>query len=212
MATDVVTVVDDIKLPKSVTPSPSSKPLNIIGYGLTDMEIHFLQIKFTAIGVYVDAEVASHLQAWKGKSAAELLKDDSFFDALLQAPVEKYIRVVVIKEIKGSQYGLQLEGAVRDRLAAIDKYEDEEEEALAKVVEFFQGKYLKQNSVITYHFPANSKTAEVSLILDENKETKITVENPDVSGMIKKWYLGGSSAVSSTTITSFAEGIAPLLK
>ncbi|XP_057869559.1 chalcone isomerase-like protein 2 [Cryptomeria japonica] len=212
MASEVVTVVDDIQFPKSVTPSPSSKPLNIVGYGITDIEIHFLQIKFTAIGIYVDFEVASHLQAWKGKTAAEILADDSFFDALLQAPVEKFIRVVVIKEIKGSQYGLQLENAVRDRLVAIDKYEDEEEEALAKVVEFFQGKYMKKNSVITYHFPANAKTVEVSFISDEKKEAKITVENADVSGMIKKWYLGGSSAVSASTITSFTEGIAPQLK
>lgn len=43
------------------------------------------------------------------------------------APVEKLLRVVVIKEIKGSQYGVQPESAVRDRLAADDKYEDEEE-------------------------------------------------------------------------------------
>ncbi|MCI11493.1 chalcone-flavonone isomerase-like, partial [Trifolium medium] len=76
-------------------------------------------------------------------------------------PVEKVIRLVVIKEIKGAQYGLQVETAVRDRLAADDKYEDEEEEALEKVVEFFRSKYFKKNSVITYHFPANSPTAEV---------------------------------------------------
>nr|AIQ85030.1 chalcone isomerase [Taxus chinensis] len=211
MASEVV-MVDEIEFPKSVTPSASSKTLGIIGHGITDIEIHFLQIKFTAIGVYVDVDVASHLQAWKGKTAAELLADDSFFDALLQAPVEKFIRVVVIKELKGSQYGLQLENAVRDRLVAIDKYEDEEEEALAKAVEFFQGKYLKKNSVITYHFPANAKTVEMSFVTDENKAYKINVENGDVSSMIKKWYLGGSSAVSSSTIASLAEGIVALLK
>ena len=75
--------------------------------------------------------------------------------------MEKFLRVVVIKEIKGSQYGVQLESAVRDRLAAEDKYEDEEEAALEKVVEFFQSKYFKKDSVITYHFPATSPTAEV---------------------------------------------------
>jgi len=77
------------------------------------------------------------------------------------APVEKFIRLVVIKEIKGAQYGVQIESAVRDRLAAEDKYEEEEEEALEKVIEFFQSKYFKKHSVITYHFPADSATAEV---------------------------------------------------
>ncbi len=52
------------------------------------------------------------------------------------APVEKFLRVVVIKEIKGSQYGVQLESSVRDRLAADDKYEEEEEEALHEVCKF----------------------------------------------------------------------------
>lgn len=73
------------------------------------------------------------------------------------------MRVVVIKELKGAQYGVQLESAVRDRLAADDKYEDEEEAALEKVVEFFQSKYLKKNSIITFHFPATSSTAEVRI-------------------------------------------------
>lgn len=71
----------------------------------------------------------------------------------------------MIKEIKGSQYGVQLESAVRDRLAGADKYEEEEESALEKIVEFFQSKYFKKDSVIAYHFPATSPTAEVLKVL-----------------------------------------------
>lgn len=74
----------------------------------------------------------------------------------------KYFRVVVIKEIKGAQFGLQIETAVRDRLVACDKFEDKEEEELEKIVQFFQTPYLKKGSVITFHFPASSYTAEVS--------------------------------------------------
>lgn len=51
--------------------------------GITDIEIHFLQIKFTAIGVYLDAEVVGHLQQWKGKSGKDLAEDDDFFEALI---------------------------------------------------------------------------------------------------------------------------------
>ncbi|KAL5569633.1 hypothetical protein UlMin_026208, partial [Ulmus minor] len=149
--------VDDIAFPPQIT---TSKPLSLLGHGITDIEIHFLQIKFTAIGAYLEPEVVKHLEKWKGKKGTELAEDDDFFDALISAPVEKFIRVVVIKEIKGSQYGVQLESAVRDRLAADDKYEEEEEEALEKVVEFFQSKYFKKDSIITYHFPATSPTAE----------------------------------------------------
>lgn len=51
--------------------------------GITDIEIHFLQIKFTAIGVYLEPEIVKHLQQWKGKPGAVLAEDDDFFDALI---------------------------------------------------------------------------------------------------------------------------------
>ncbi|KAL2542163.1 putative chalcone--flavonone isomerase 3 [Abeliophyllum distichum] len=105
--------------------------------GITDIEIHFLQIKFTAIGVYLDPQIVAHLQQWKGKTGTDQAEDDDFFEALITAPIDKFLRVVVIKEIKGSQYGVQLESVVRDWLATVDKYEDEEEAALEQVVEFF---------------------------------------------------------------------------
>ncbi|XVF41207.1 hypothetical protein PTKIN_Ptkin01aG0261800 [Pterospermum kingtungense] len=207
LSTEMV-MVDEIPFPPQIT---TTKPLSLLGHGITDIEIHFLQIKFTAIGVYLEPEVVGHLQQWKGKPANVLAEDDDFFEALINAPVEKLLRVVVIKEIKGSQYGVQLESAVRDRLAAVDKYEDEEEEALEKVVEFFQSKYFKKNSIITYHFPANSGTAEIAFTAEGKEDAKIKVENANVVEMIKKWYLGGTRGVSATTITSLANALSAQL-
>lgn len=197
-------MVDEIPFPPHIT---KTKQLSLLGHGLTDIEIHYLQIKFTAIGVYLEPKIVEHLQQWKGKAASELAGDDDFFEALISAPVEKFLRIVVIKEIKGSQYGVQLESAVRDRLAADDKYEEEEELALEKVVEFFQSSYLKKDSVITVFFPSNSTTAEIGLTTEGKDESKITVENANVVEMMKKWYLGGTSAVSPTTISSLANSL-----
>ncbi|KAL7253550.1 hypothetical protein ACSBR1_007977 [Camellia fascicularis] len=197
-------MVDEIPFPHQVT---TTKPLSLLGHGITDIEIHFLQIKFTAIGVYLDSEIVGHLQQWKGKTRKDLAEDDDFFEALISAPVEKFLRVVVIKEIKGSQYGVQLESAVRDRLAADDKYEDEEEAALEQVVEFFQSKYLKKDSVITFHFPASSGTAEIAFATEGKEESKIQVENKNVVEMIKKWYLGGTRAVSPSTVSCLANSL-----
>lgn len=84
----------------------------------------------------------------------------------MAAPVEKLVRVVVIKEIKGSQYGVQMENAVRDRLVEEDKYEEEEEEALEQVVNFFQSKYFKKDTILTFYFPtATPPTAEVNIYI-----------------------------------------------
>ncbi|XP_074286452.1 chalcone isomerase-like protein 2 [Silene latifolia] len=201
MGNDVL--VDDIAFAQETT---LTKQLTLLGYGCTELEIHFLQIKHTAIGVYFEPAVVEDLQKWKGKSGKELTEDDEFFEALGAAPVESIVKVVVIKEIKASQYGTQLEGAVRDRLAAVDKYEEEEEAALEKVAEFFPTKYLKKNSFFTFKF-FPSGTAEITMTAEEKEESKMVVENGNVVEMIKKWYLGGSRAVSPTTIECLANNI-----
>ncbi|KAH7654065.1 Chalcone isomerase protein [Dioscorea alata] len=203
-------MVDEVSFPTEIIIN-TNKPLALIGHGITDIEIHFLQIKYNAIGIYLEKEVVNHLVNWKGKKENELSEDDTFFDALVSAPVEKFFRVVVIKEIKGSQYGVQLESAVRDRLAAIDKYEEKEEEALEKLTEFFQTKYFHKASVITFHFPTSSPTAEISFVTQGKEEVKMKVENGNVVEMIQKWYLGGTRAVSPTTVKSLAHKFGELL-
>nr|APM86427.1 chalcone isomerase 3 [Freesia hybrid cultivar] len=207
MSSDMV-LVDGIPFPPEIT---TTKPLPLFGTGLTDIEVHFLQIKYNAIGVYLEETVAEHLGNWKGKKGCELAENDDFFEAIVSAPVEKCIRIVVIKEIKGSQYGVQLESGVRDRLAAVDKYEEEEEEALEKITEFFQSKYFKTDSVITFHFSATPLTAEISFVTEGKGESKIKVENANVVEMIQKWYLGGTRGVSQSTVKNLAEKLAEKL-
>eukprot|EP00252_Welwitschia_mirabilis_P001456 TRINITY_DN1131_c0_g1_i1.p1 TRINITY_DN1131_c0_g1~~TRINITY_DN1131_c0_g1_i1.p1 ORF type:complete len:216 (-),score=38.64 TRINITY_DN1131_c0_g1_i1:255-902(-) len=203
--------IEGLEFPRTVTTTSASRPLKLIAHGITDVEIHFLQVKFTAIGVYFGDEVESYLQAWKVKASSQIMADDSFFETLIHVPVGKLIRVVVIKEIKGAQYALQLETAIRDRLAAAEKYEEEEEEVLQKVVDFFVGKYLKTNSVITYNFPESfSKPVEVKVVC-EGKEAKLAFENENVAETMAKWYLGGASAVSPSTIVSLSQEMAALI-
>ncbi|GFP86618.1 probable chalcone--flavonone isomerase 3 [Phtheirospermum japonicum] len=198
-------MVDEIPFPPFV--NTTTNKLSLLGHGITDIEIHFLQIKFTAIGVYLDPQIVSHLNKWKGKSAADLAQDDDFFEAIISAPVDKLVRVVVIKEIKGSQFGVQIESAVKDRLAEVDKYEEEEEEALEQVLDFFQSKYFKTNTVLTFYFPATSPTAEIAFASEGKEESKTEVKNGNVVEMMKKWYLGGTNGVSPTTISSLAHAL-----
>ncbi|KAI3470962.1 hypothetical protein Pfo_027625 [Paulownia fortunei] len=205
MGTEIEAVmVDEVPFPPQVS---TTKTLSLLGHGITDIEIHFLQIKFTAIGVYMDPQIVSHLKKWKGKAATDLAEDDDFFEAIISAPVDKLVRVVVIKEIKGSQFGVQMESAVRDRLAAVDKYEEEEEEALEQVVDFFQSKYFKKDSILTFYFPATSPTAEIVFATEGKEDSKIEVKNANVVEMIQKWYLGGTRAVSPSTISSLATAL-----
>ncbi|XP_020584381.1 probable chalcone--flavonone isomerase 3 [Phalaenopsis equestris] len=201
-------MIDEIPFPVEIT---KTKPLALLGQGLTSLEIHFLQIKHNAIGIYIEKDVTQHLGNWKGKKRAELEDDNLFFDALVSAPVEKLFRIVVIKEIKGSQYGVQLEGAIRDQLAAAEKYEEEEEEALEKVAKFFQTLYLKKDSVITFYFPATSSTAEITFSTDGKGESMVEVENANVVEMMQKRYIGGSMAISPSTVKNLADKFEAIL-
>nr|BBG28364.1 chalcone isomerase 2 [Cymbidium hybrid cultivar] len=201
-------MIDEIPFPVEIT---RTKPLALVGQGLTSVEIHFLLIKQNAIGIYIENDVTQHLENWKGRKSAELEDDNLFFEALVSAPVEKVFRIVVIKEIKGSQYGVQLEGAVRDKLVEVDKYEEEEEAALEKVTKFFQSIYLKKDSVITFYFPATSSAAEITFTTEGKGESKIQVENANVVEMMQKWYLGGSVAVSPSTVKNLAEKFEAIL-
>ncbi|XP_020276628.1 probable chalcone--flavonone isomerase 3 [Asparagus officinalis] len=73
-------MVDEIPFPCEIT---TSKALPLMGSGITDIEIHFLQIKHNAIGIYLDESIVEHLGDWKNKKGSELAGDDSFFDALV---------------------------------------------------------------------------------------------------------------------------------
>lgn len=72
------------------------------------------------------------------------------------APVEKLVRISIIKGVKGTPYGGALQSSLRDRLVNNDKYEEAEEEALEKLVAFFQPHTFPKGSNIVYHWPSPS--------------------------------------------------------
>ncbi|CAN6330471.1 unnamed protein product, partial [Urochloa humidicola] len=69
VGSEVETVtVEGIPFPAEIT---VGNPLSLVATGITDIEIHFLQIKYNAIGIYLhntdNVLVKDHLQSWKGK-------------------------------------------------------------------------------------------------------------------------------------------------
>nr|QDF63002.1 chalcone isomerase [Lindsaea orbiculata] len=201
--------------PTPIASPSSSKTLALVGNGIYDTEIHYLQIKFYAIWAYTEPDVALHLTKWKGKTEDEALAEDSgFFESFCQAPVEKLFKLVIIKEIKGSQFVTPVQSSVRDRLAYADKYEDEEEEALDNLVEFFQKKaWLSQGSIIFLHWHSQ-KHLEVSVSMEGEaavpKTFEYTVENENVVRGILEWIIGPCS-LSPSLLKSVAEHTLKLL-
>lgn len=48
---------------------------------------------------------------------------------------------------------------------------------------------------------------QIVFTTEGKKDSKIKVENANVVEMIKKWYLGGTRAVSPTTISSLVNNL-----
>eukprot|EP00250_Pteridium_aquilinum_P004158 c14388_g1_i1 orf=248-895(+) len=204
-------VFEGTSYPTAIASPSSPKTLVLLGNGIYDTEIHFLQIKFYAMGAYAEAEIAQHLKEWKGKSESEVVAEDSgFFDSFCKAPVEKLLKLVIIKEVKGSQFATPLQSSVRDRLAYADLYEEEEEEALDKLVEFFQKKaWLTQGSTIFLHWPT-SQCLQVSVCNETDAAAvpttfEFSLENENVASGILQWLVGPKS-LSPSLLKSVASG------
>jgi hypothetical protein len=204
-----VVKVEDIDFTTTITPPGASSSLDLIGHGNTGMEIETVEIKFTALGFYAAPALKEHLQKWKGKAATELTEDDSgFHKELIQSPVEKLVRVSVIKGVKGLPYGSALQSSLRDRLVNEDKFEEEEEEALEKMVEFFQGHNLPKGANVVYYWP-NNGTVQISLSEEEKipEEVAYTIQDANVAEALLDLYLG-ENTVTPSTLASVAEAIA----
>jgi hypothetical protein len=61
-------------------------------------------VKVYAIAHWIDAKAAAEaLSSWKGRSAKDLIGDQSFYDALVSADVEKRLRLIFVHKAKGKQ-------------------------------------------------------------------------------------------------------------
>jgi hypothetical protein len=75
---------------------------------------------------------------------------------LYVAPVEKLVKVAIIKGVKGTPYGGSLRSSLQDRLVYDDKFEEAEEAALDALATFFQPHTFPKGSTIFYHWPTPS--------------------------------------------------------
>ncbi|CAM6052077.1 unnamed protein product [Sphagnum compactum] len=197
-----------------IVPSTSSSPtLFLAGYGVTEMSIETIEVKFTAIGVYLEQTVVEHLKPWKGKTTVELLEEDSgFHKDLIQAPVEKLVKVAIIKGVKGTPYGGSLRSSLQDRLVYDDKFEEAEEATLDALATFFQPHTFPKGSTIFYHWPTPS-IVQVSIAADglvAAATVSHTIENKQVAEALLDVYLG-ENTITPSTLASVAEGISALL-
>ncbi|KAJ7529129.1 hypothetical protein O6H91_15G035000 [Diphasiastrum complanatum] len=156
----------------------------------------------------MEPTIQSYIEAYKGKPTNKLQEDEIFWKHLVEAPIEKFVKVVFIKGIKGRQYGSLVESSIRDRLAYDDKYEEEEEIALGGLADFFENLNLETRTSISYRWPSSSSVLEVtfSSYVSIPEKASYIVDNAHVALAILEWIVGERS-ISSSTMMSIVENI-----
>jgi hypothetical protein len=59
--------------------------------GYREKVFAIIGVKVYAAGLYVNQSILSNLNAWKGRSAAEIQKDPSLFSSIFQCNNHKYM-------------------------------------------------------------------------------------------------------------------------
>lgn len=188
------------------SPSCVSKALVYLGTGTYSTEIQYLEIKFYDISLYVEESFNDYLHDWIGGTKDDLLAEGSGFSKTLSdAQIEKIVMFDIIKEVKGTQFVKPLQNYVRDKLAAIDEFEEEEEDGLEKLVDYFQRErpWLSKHTSIYLHWPTpknvniyvvdcgDSPTSELVNLFEKGKYH--AVSNEKIAHNILDWTLVQSS-------------------
>lgn len=200
----------NVKFPTSILAPGGSSPLSLVGTGYREKSIAFIRVKVYAIGMYFDVNISASLASWKGKRGDELSKDVSFFKAIAEAPVEKGIRIVLVRDVDGATFWGALDEAVTARLKAADAGAAGQD-ALDAFGEVFRGRSLKQGTSIylTWVQPFKLQVAvSGDSMVPETVEASI-VSAALVSSLFDVYL--GENPVSPTAKASIASGLESLL-
>jgi len=109
-----------------------------------------LKVKVYAFGLYVDgAGARAALAAWRGKSAAELARDQSLYAELLKGAFPMTLRLVMTRDVGGDQMAEAFNEALGPRVArAAERGMAGGAEALARFRGFFTNELAKGTELL----------------------------------------------------------------
>ncbi|XP_020097600.1 fatty-acid-binding protein 3, chloroplastic isoform X3 [Ananas comosus] len=149
-----------------------------------------------------------NLHSWNGKSAADILEASSVFTFLYQAPLEKSLNIVLVRDVDGKTFWNALDDLITPRIkspTAIDN------SSLSTFRNTFQGRDLKQGTsiILTWLEPTKMLISISSDGVPSNVDAEITSANVNLA-----LYDGffGNSPVSPTLKASAAHGLQMVLR
>ncbi|KAM1228712.1 hypothetical protein ACFX2J_007780 [Malus domestica] len=185
-----------------------SSSLTLLGTGYREKVFAIIGVEVYAAGLYVNQSVLNSLNAWKGRSAAEIQEDSSLFNSIFLSPSEKSIQIVLVRDVDGKTFWDALNDAISPRIKSPTPVD---ESALSTFRSIFQGQPLKKGTFIFLTWPDPSKML-VSISSDglpSGVDAEIKSENV-VFALFDVFF--GDTPVSFSLKASVVKGLESILK
>ncbi|KAH0744183.1 hypothetical protein KY290_032176 [Solanum tuberosum] len=197
-----------VKFQRSLSLPGCSTSLSLLGTGYREKIFAIIGVKVYAAGLYVNDSIFGRLDAWRGRSAADIQQDPSLFNNIFEANLEKSLLIVLVRDIDGKTFWDALDEAISPRIKSPTA---DDKSALSTFRAVFQGKPLKKETSIFLTWIDPTKML-VSLSFDGMPSSvDATIESPNVASALFDVFLGGDP-VSPTLKASVAKGLEATLK
>ncbi|KAF8408923.1 hypothetical protein HHK36_004999 [Tetracentron sinense] len=197
----------NVKFQMSLGLPGCSSSLSLLGTGYREKVFAIIGVKVYAVGLYAKQSIISKLNAWKGRSAAEIQEDSSLFYSIFQDPLEKSLQIVLVRDVDGKTFWDALDDAVSPRIKAPTSVD---ESALSTFRTIFQGRALKKGTFIFLTWLDPSK---MLVCISDGLPSTVdsTIESMNVTSALFDVFFG-DAPVSPSLKASVANGLAMVLK
>ncbi|VFQ90717.1 unnamed protein product [Cuscuta campestris] len=199
--------------PATVTPPGSAKAFILGGAGERGLNLDGKFVKFTAIGVYLEADAVSSLAVkWNGKSPDELTDSVEFYRDLVTGPFEKLTQIRMILPLSGKQYSEKVTENCIAHWKELGIYGDAEIDAIDKFLQVFSDQmFPPAASILFSHSHSGSLTISFSKDGAIPKTPNAVIENKNLSEAVLESIIG-VNGVSPAAKRSLALRLSELLK
>ncbi|CAL2253544.1 unnamed protein product [Prunus armeniaca] len=182
--------------------------LSLLGTGYREKVFAIIGVKVYAAGLYVNQSILNSLNAWKGRSAAEIQEDSSLFSTIFQSPLEKSLQIVLVRDVDGKTFWDALNDAISPRIKSPTPVD---ESALSKFRSIFQGQPLKKGTFIFLTWPDPLKMLVCISADGLPSSVDAAIESENVALALFDVFFG-DTPVSPSLKSSVVNGLESVLK
>ncbi|KAL7591892.1 hypothetical protein Lser_V15G35031 [Lactuca serriola] len=197
----------NVKFPTLLNLPGCSSSLSLIGTGFREKVFAIIGVKVYAAGLYINPKIIDKLDAWKGRTSAQIQDDSSLFDLIYQAPLEKSLQIVLVRDVDGKTFWDALNDAISPRIKSPNAID---ETALSDFRGIFQNRPLKKGTFIFLTWLDSSKIL-IHLSYEGIPSTsEATIESENVTRSLFDVFFG-RDPVSPSLKASISNGLASIL-